>query len=499
MALGEARTHVRFFVILNIILGTASFLQLMVALADGFRNVSGAALFLFIIGGALAPTCVISVFRELHNPQQSDVVYALPMSAKERYTSRILAIFYLHLAPAIVWSGLTTVITIVLGMGKQSWTDYDALFWVTRTSPRGLLQMFLLYLTAVLFFEAVSVICTVCCGRRAEMRYFTYMAAFSISVAPLLIRSRLMEEMGGQVTSPGVIYYLWSFTSLFEYSETMTSLWKLALITIASTLISLGVIALMFLLYRKRDAGTAGKPVVSRVFFELVILAGVVTFYTMYLFEGSPETVVAMTGIVYMVIHLVTFREVLSGKKVVWWFAKFVGTTVLFFALVFAAYLTDGFGAINYMPARNLDRADIIVAWENPMGLYGDNGGYLTAYAGTHRYLSSSNSVWYNHLDFHEKELTDAEVRKAVGIVRKYAKEEKSLKDFYDRLWGTETYYGWGRNWDRGERFKIYIWLPGNVNDPVMEQELWISEGDATDLLKELEKSGLMNLSRAWE
>ena len=491
MALGEARTHVRFFVILNIILGTACLLQVTQAIGNrAYNNVSETALWLFILGGAIAPTCVISVFRELHNPQQSDVVYSLPMSAKERYASRILTVFYLQLLPVIVWSGIATAVTVLLFNYAPREVDSWWIWYNTR--PQEALQMFFLYVTSVLFLETVTVICAICCGRRAEMRYFTYIAAISISAAPLMIRTRLMSEMGGQVTKPGIIYFLWSFSALGDYVDTSISIWRVLLVTVSSTLISLGVIVAMFFFYRKRDAGTAGKPVVSRIFFELVILLGLVTYYTLFLFEGSPETVVAVALIIYMVIHLVTFRDILSGRKVAWWLGKFTATTVLFLFIVFVAYMTDGFGSIHYIPSRNLDGARILVS--------GD--GYMTGYAGGEAYRRS----WmrdYNDVEYMDsKEITDAEVRKVVEICQKYAASgKKSMKGFYDKLWGTESYYGFLRESDRNEAFEVKIWLPGKPEDAeaVMDQQFYLTYGQALQLVKELEETGILNIRRFWK
>ena len=224
----------------------------------------------------------------------------------------------------------------------------------------------------------------------------------------------------------------------------------------------------------------------------MVILLGLVTYYTLFLFEGSPETVVAVALIIYMVIHLVTFRDILSGRKVAWWLGKFTATTVLFLFIVFVAYMTDGFGSIHYIPSRNLDGARILVS--------GD--GYMTGYAGGEAYRRS----WmrdYNDVEYMDsKEITDAEVRKVVEICQKYAASgKKSMKGFYDKLWGTESYYGFLRESDRNEAFEVKIWLPGKPEDAeaVMDQQFYLTYGQALQLVKELEETGILNIRRFWK
>ena len=129
MALGEARTHGRVFTVLNIILGVGCLLQCFVgATADVVdSNVSAVGLLLLCAGALMGPVFAVGVFREMHNRQQSDVIFALPMSAGERYVSKLLALVYLHILPVAVWSGIASLTTALADKGFRDdcYSPYD--------------------------------------------------------------------------------------------------------------------------------------------------------------------------------------------------------------------------------------------------------------------------------------------------------------------------------------------------------------------------------------
>ena len=75
------------------------------------------------------------------------------------------------------------------------------------------------------------------------------------------------------------------------------------------------------------------------------------------------------------------------------------------------------------------------------------------------------------------------------------------MKGFYDKLWGTESYYGFLRESDRNEAFEVKIWLPGKPEDAeaVMDQQFYLTYGQALQLVKELEETGILNIRRFWK
>ena len=111
-ALGEARTHKKFFVITNIILGMGGLLYLFMSSWSRYdefmegdtagRRVivdfvpSGLGLFLLGVGCCIGLMGAASVFRDMNSVQLGDVQLSLPMTASERYYSKLLALCYLH-------------------------------------------------------------------------------------------------------------------------------------------------------------------------------------------------------------------------------------------------------------------------------------------------------------------------------------------------------------------------------------------------------------------
>lgn len=479
-ALGEARTHKRLFTVLNITLGAGCLLQTVQGLASGIyrSNISFIGLGLLLAGGLIGPTVVISVFRELHNRQQSDVVYSLPMSTPERYLSRLMAIVYLHILPVLVWSAVAVIATSI----RTAFFDENVRRYVlvTWANNNMILRMWAGYLAGVFFFDSIAVICAVCCGRRAEIRYFTYLLAASFSLAPLLLRMELMVRIGGQATEPSSLFYAWTF-SLFIWDRTETMTWLFIILAVVNCLISVGVMLLMYFIYRRRDASSAGKPVVSRAFFEIAVAVCLMTYYTLLI--SAPELLPYMLvgGVVYLVIHIVTFRGTLSVAKVVLWTVKLGATTAAFVLLLWIAYVTDGFGAARYLPMRNLDNANILI--DCSYNFYG--GENTVAFVGPDSFFWERN--YSNWIAFDSQETTDAQIRQIAEVFQKYASQrDKEFSDFWSFFTGSKESY---RGWDRVATCTMNIWF-GERNNTMVEQQINLTGQQVRNLIADLKKLG---------
>lgn len=489
MALGEARTHGRTFTVLNIILGVGCLLQCFVgATADILdSNVSDVGCILLCVGALMGPVFVVGVFREMHNRQQSDVVYALPMSAGERYVSKLLALVYLHILPVAVWSGIAALTTALADKGYR----YNDWFYSTFEcfSPDMCGKLFAVLIACMMFLDAISVVCSVCCGRLAEIQYLTYLAVVAISAAPLLLRAQLMEKIGGQVAKPGLGYFLWTF-SLLAWDDD-ASLGMYVKVCLIHCLISVAVMALAFLVYRRRDAGSAGKPIVSRVFFELVLACGLVAYYALLLFQMSLVAAIALAGVVYLVIHIISFRGILSGVRIALWTVKFIATTVAFILLLWVAFATDGFGAIRYVPTRDMTGACIKV--DKEWDYYEDARGCI-AYAGPLPYtfeMDYRNGDWIQGR-IPRREIIDWKMREVVKVFQKFAadrdKDFSAFLNFFADGWETKD------GVERNMVCTLRIWFQGaDGEDTVMVQDVKMTPMQAENLMWEIRDLRFLN------
>ncbi len=480
MARGEARIHKKYSTITHIVLGMGCLLQAL-ALAPSYMDgvyeslqMSITAIGLLLIGACIGPTGVISIFRDLSSQQFSDVQMSLPISAKQRFFSKLLALGYVHIFPVFSWGFLTWVFCLIK----------DA------ENAGSYFTLFLILVVIALFFDAVAVMCAVCCGRRAETRYFTYLAAICLSFTPLLIRSRLISDFAGQTSDPSLLFSCWTLSFVAGVTDLGFKSVAFKIILIINCLISIAVMSLMYFVYRNRDATSAGKPVTSRIFFETMMFVGVTTFFVGV---GTLSTsLLILLGIAYLVVHIVTFRGMLSADKLVFWVGKYIGTVALFIMLNWIAYLSSGFGAVYNTPSENFDGACISVEIES----YGVVHTWVDGYAGPQRhYLNDGRTV------VEPREINDEQIRKTIRTVQKYfANREKNFSQFREISWNRDIFDT--AIYEKTGRCKITVWFPNGPEDSysrmsgrvVMTQELELNPEEISQLLAELQEQNLIDI-----
>ena len=79
-----------------------------------FEGIFGA--FLMLLAACFGLFAVHGVFSDLTSKQNADIQLSLPMNAKERYLSKLLAVFKLHILPILTAS----IAVILIGSAKES-------------------------------------------------------------------------------------------------------------------------------------------------------------------------------------------------------------------------------------------------------------------------------------------------------------------------------------------------------------------------------------------
>lgn len=284
---------------------------------------------------------VFEVFRELTSRQHADVQISLPVSANERFLSKILSVLKISVLPIaaaeIVLSIFALMICVFWG-GATLGNALSAFFPIVR--------IYLVIIALTMFFVSVSVFCMTCCGTKGEGIYTSFILMFIISVLPYLMWYRISITFAGVEslpTEPTFLFY-WGAGAFMIVLDSDTPI----LLFFINVIISCLVIAAAGVIYKKRDAQAAGKPIVFKGFFEIFMFLGIITvcdisFHSLIWWLG-----VLIAGIISMIIRIVVSRAKLSVKSFMIWIVQFAASAGLFFLIMFAGYQTEGFG-IKYI------------------------------------------------------------------------------------------------------------------------------------------------------
>ena len=181
------------------------------------------------------------IFRDLHSRQYSDMQLSLPLSSKERYFSKLLAVMGIHILPFIVFSLVLWLIPAV----TYGFTEYLAGQYVF---------VVICFLSLSLFVDAVSVVCTACCGSFAECVYIPVIVMGCISLMPILFYNKIITTFAGitQNFDNPFIFRVWTFSSCVLGIRGETNI-SSVLLQLLSCVISLAVMFAGYFIYRKRD------------------------------------------------------------------------------------------------------------------------------------------------------------------------------------------------------------------------------------------------------
>lgn len=363
-AVAETRVHKKLWIITLVLYGVAFLLFVFDAhfypreefygtaelAPSGFGTIFAA--FGVLVGFFAA----LNVFRDMNNQQLCDISMALPLRAGERFFSRLLSLFFLQIAPLLVSTVLGNALAILVGYYREGH------FPEMQNMPFFLLP--LLYLAGSLFIMAITVLCACCCGAMAESAYFSLILMFIINFLPQSFLTHLFAICAGYQT--GFVRYTfegfdflrnWGFLYLFGTDDE-----KMIFHCLIGSLISLAVMLLSGLIYKKRDARTVGTPIASRVFFEIMMFLGCATVFSFFAFENGAIWGVLIAAVIYIIINVIVSRAKIGVKSALLWSGKYLATTVVCFAVLTAASVTGGFGAIALRPeAQYLEGAVFLI------------------------------------------------------------------------------------------------------------------------------------------
>lgn len=390
----------------------------------------------FIYFTALVPlfACCVSVFRDMHDIPSADVSMSMPLNGIERYFSKILTVVRAWLVPFLISAAGAFLLSAIFGGSHYSYSYGERVSYDRSYHPEVMmkynLQLFLWFMAAVLFIISVTAVCQCCIGAKAESRYLPVMLMTALSIFTPAMYGFITDHFADVSLSDysadySSLFYVWTFSALFAEFDNL----KNVLLMILNCLISAGVIIGGAFICRKRDARTVGRPIVFRLFFE-IIMAVTLTLFFLIMHVSSGSIVVLFLGwLGSIILRIVVSRKNFSFSKVGIWTGMFAAYYVLFLVFMYIAFVTGGFGAIYKTPSADVYENDanayISVDFDR-MG-YDD---YFTGYCSTDLEKSMKNGG-------------REEVRKFVDSVSKIAAKQNRLPGVftYEMFGGNVDYY----------------------------------------------------------
>ena len=322
-------------------------------------SIETAALILEIISfvGLVAVTFIspLVAMKYLYTKTSADNVLSLPLTAAQRFIGDICAGFGAFAVPFALSIPVTYAVRKISG----ATVSFDIVF---------------LAFALLLMFAAFNTMLTICCGRLTEAilypialnlavplftilgTYISYMNAFGLDDGNMFSSTGYLQAIMGflgyviAVTSP--------FGCLFE--SIALDMPKPMMIALIMTVIML---VISFILYKKRPAHRIGQPFVFRPVFTisavLVILGAITTYIALMFILSSGETPdFLINGITAAVIALILLliMELINNKRIkniLKFILKYAAITIGGLALCFILYKGEGFGITAYIPAEN--------------------------------------------------------------------------------------------------------------------------------------------------
>lgn len=395
----NVKDNMKLMIVIFVLHFAAVPMLLITALADILANGTKAAIdegFIAaaVIGTGLAAAsgmiCALSVFKYLYSKSAVDMRLSLPMTTTQRFVSDFLSGLFVYIVPYIAAELVSWILMLaghILCDGKTfTFTTTEpnvpggikSFSWVCsifeEAAPflwRGMLGGLML----MVMFYAVTVLAAGCCGNIFESAAYDILLNILVPLSVYLAINSVsenvtgfMEEVYTQKIIPycgpfgGAIGLVMSLETLNNKLDTYSSYAfqsETALVSdplyfgvwlLLFTLCTLAVIAISYLIYRKRKAEDTGKPVVFGIFYHIIMTLGIFSLCYLMIVSGTTNfvPVIVITFIVYLVMHVIRNR---GFGKIVPGLVIFAATIVVSIGSFLIIHDTKAFGAGEYVPA----------------------------------------------------------------------------------------------------------------------------------------------------
>ncbi|MCH5193695.1 MAG: hypothetical protein J1F11_07015 [Oscillospiraceae bacterium] len=345
------------------------------------------------IGIGVATTCAagfmgiiigVNSFDCLHKKSVVDMKLSLPMTADKRFIADFLSGLFVYIAPFLA----AQVIALLL-------TGFGLLFMEGRTFIKTsyyggqgpyvceffaeaapiLLKLIFCGILVMLMLYTLTVLITVCCGSKFECIVHAISVNIVIPLTIYMVADSMFYGIYGVdpeynavrliiVTSPfgGILNAAgWAFDGADAMSDYMhPAVWAVLFFLLTA---AMGVLA--FFLHRKRRAEQVSKPFVFKLVYYIISTGVLFCICSVFYMADSFIPAIITTAVVYMIAEVVTNRGFKHIRSSV---IRYIVTVASAFFIVFMAQSTDGFGAMNRVPA-GISVASVEISYS---GIYDD-------------------------------------------------------------------------------------------------------------------------------
>ena len=316
----------------------------------------------------------INAFTEMFKKTRVDMLYALPLTGRQRFFSDYFGGCLMYVIPYII-TVLIGWLEILCLMPFINWGQGDAVFDTVQEFTSefckyyGLFTLGLLFL--MLLYFTMTVFLTVCCGTLFEALYTNVLLNCLIPGTLALIIALVTDDISLEFEyawhiigfiSPigGLIYMIYlisgegsivSYSGAYNFFATQTNSHEMLPNYFRWILIILLVTAALLFgawqLYTRRKAEDAGKPFVYIVAYYIMLT--LVTISILCIMRAKVYgPVILAAAIVYFIMEVIRKR----GFKRFWLsIVTFIATVALSIGGYMVIVKTGCFGRVNYVPA----------------------------------------------------------------------------------------------------------------------------------------------------
>lgn len=324
------------------------------------------------IAGFMGIFIAIDSFSCLHNKSVVDMRLSLPLTSAQRFFSNFLSGFAVYVVPF-----LAAQVISLLGMaygfifmegrtferqagykgGELVYDEYECIYF--REAMPMLLKLIASGILVMLMLYTVTVLVTVCCGNKFESIAYTILINIMIPLTVYLVFQSMFQDLYG-VDVSNIVMGIIMFTSpaggiaaavgMVVGSGFLVSNFYMNYLVwgICYFLITAGIGAGAFFLYKKRRVEQVSKPFVFKLLYYIISTAVIFCIYSVFYYDDiGIVPAILTTVIVYVILEVAANR----GFRKIWLsLIKYAGVMAASVLIIFAAQKTEGFGMVTRVP-----------------------------------------------------------------------------------------------------------------------------------------------------
>lgn len=324
------------------------------------------------IAGFIGIFIAIDSFSCLHNKSVVDMKLSLPLTASQRFFSNFLSGFAVYVVPFLA-AQVVSLLGMAYGFIFMEGRTFEEFAGYNNNEPQYreytceffsmalpmLLKLIIAGILVMLMLYTVTVLVTVCCGNKFESIAYTILINIMIPLTIYLVFMSMFSDLYG-IDMSDVIMGIIMFTSpaggilaavgmAIGNSSLMNNFSMNYLVWgICYFLITAGIGAGAFFLYKKRRAEQVSKPFVFKLLYYIISTAVIFCIYSVFYYDNiGIVPAILTTVIVYVILEVAANR----GFKKIWLsLIKYAGVMAASVLIIFAAQKTEGFGMVTRVP-----------------------------------------------------------------------------------------------------------------------------------------------------